>query len=467
MMVDSFGSQTLAQVKRKNFFACAALLALGVVGHCGVSGSLDPTPLLALLGWSSTFVLLGAAIGAGWIPAEWSGVCSGLVSLVAATLLIYVTGGPASPYFPMLSALPLVVATFASEVRGSTVLTSLGMMGVVLLLDMLADMPLRQMLLHMSSFGLISGVAIYLAGAYRRTRSAEKAAQQERWVAQQERWVAQQERWVAQQERLAALERLAESERRRVRAERERAEVERLVLVGQLAAGVAHEVNNPLAFVKSNLHYLEQELLSEEGAVDRAELRDVLEETKQGVLRIQQIVADLRRFSREGETGEEGLPEDALHEAKRLASVRLRSLGEVSTDVTPGLPSVRLGQRQLVQVLVNLLLNAADAVEMAVPARRAHILVRAKRVESGVRLEVEDNGPGLSPEVQSRLFEPFFTTKPPGKGTGLGLALCREYVSRVGGTLHAENRCEGGARFVLVLPTVAERTSAPSCSLAS
>jgi signal transduction histidine kinase len=69
-----------------------------------------------------------------------------------------------------------------------------------------------------------------------------------------------------------------------------------------------------------------------------------------------------------------------------------------------------------------------------------------------VRLVVEDNGPGLAPEVLSRLFEPFFTTKPPGKGTGLGLALCQEYVTRSGGTLHAENRPEGGARFVLTLP---------------
>ncbi|HLM43854.1 MAG TPA: HAMP domain-containing sensor histidine kinase, partial [Myxococcaceae bacterium] len=65
---------------------------------------------------------------------------------------------------------------------------------------------------------------------------------------------------------------------------------------------------------------------------------------------------------------------------------------------------------------------------------------------------VEDNGPGIRPEVLDKLFEPFFTTKPPGKGTGLGLALCREYVSRAGGTLHAENRAEGGARFVIEVP---------------
>jgi C4-dicarboxylate-specific signal transduction histidine kinase len=229
--------------------------------------------------------------------------------------------------------------------------------------------------------------------------------------------------------------------------------VDRLVLVGQLAAGVAHEVNNPLAFVKSNLCFLEQELEREDGALNRGELGDVLAETQQGVLRIQQIVTDLRRFSRGGDGSEElGLAEDALHEARRLASVRLREVGEVSLECPPGLPPVRLGQRHLVQVLLNLLLNAADAVEEALPARRARIVVRARVVEGGVRLEVEDNGPGIRPEVLDKLFEPFFTTKPPGKGTGLGLALCREYVSRAGGTLVAENRAEGGARFVLEVP---------------
>ena len=96
-------------------------------------------------------------------------------------------------------------------------------------------------------------------------------------------------------------------------------------------------------------------------------------------------------------------------------------------------------------------INAGDAVESARPARRARIQVRVQREEGGVRVQVEDNGPGIPEAVLPHLFEPFFTTKPPGKGTGLGLALCREYVARVGGTLQAENH-PGGARFVLLLP---------------
>ncbi|HYO68137.1 MAG TPA: ATP-binding protein, partial [Archangium sp.] len=220
-------------------------------------------------------------------------------------------------------------------------------------------------------------------------------------------------------------------------------------------------VNNPLAFVKSNLGFLDRELRHEGGPLDVGELRDVIAETQDGVLRIQQIVMDLRRFSREIDQGDAGRAEDAIQESRRLASVRLRGLGDVTLEIGAGLPPVRLGQRHLVQVLLNLLVNAADAVEDAEPARRAAITVRARQVEGGVRVEVEDNGPGIPQEVLARLFEPFFTTKPPGKGTGLGLALCREYVSRVEGSLHAENRPEGGARFVLWLPAAGAHVPAP------
>ncbi|WP_306818360.1 sensor histidine kinase [Archangium lipolyticum] len=440
MTADSPELRALLRTKRRNCFVCAALLLVGWVAHGLVSGTFRQEITLTLVGWSAGFGVIGTVFGGGWIPVRWVGALTGFISLVGATALIHLTGGPHSPYFPMLGALPLVVAVTTPDSRVLTVLTLGGVMAMVVALDLMAGIAPREMMLQVSGFGMIGTVALFGVQSYQRMRDAEKAAQQQM---------------------LVALEQLAESERLRRRAEAERAEVERLVLVGQLAAGVAHEVNNPLAFVKSNLCFIQQELMDEDGPLDRAELRDVLAETQDGVLRIQQIVRDLRRFSREGNGGEaEGRPEEAIQEAQRLASVRLRSLGEVVLEIPPELPGVRLGQRQLVQVLVNLLLNAADAVEVAVPARRAHILMKARQVESGVRLEVEDNGPGLAPEVLPRVFEPFFTTKQPGDGTGLGLALCREYVSRVGGSLVAENRSEGGARFVLVLPAVPRSTPA-------
>ncbi|MFY0575951.1 sensor histidine kinase [Cystobacter fuscus] len=141
-------------------------------------------------------------------------------------------------------------------------------------------------------------------------------------------------------------------------------------------------------------------------------------------------------------------------------SVRLGGRGEVCLSFAAELPRVGLGHRHLVQVMLNLLINAVDAVESAQPSRQARIAVGARWLEGVVRLDVEDNGPGISPEVLPRLFDPFFTTKPPGKGTGLGLALCREYVMRSGGSLFAENRAQGGARFVLLLPVAREYPSA-------
>jgi len=450
MTADSSGLQALRRVKRKNYFVCAALLLGGFIAHGLTSRAFEPALALAYGGWIASFTGIGVAVGAGWISARSTGLWAGPVSLVAATALIHLTGGPLSPWFPMLAAVPFAIAIFTPDTRVPTVVACVGTLGAVVVLDVLAGLPPREPLTHVLSFGLIGAIAIAGSHTYRRMSEAEK--------------VAQQERLVAQQERLAVLEQLAESERLRLRVERERAEVDRLVLVGQLAAGVAHEVNNPLAFVKSNLNFLERELRTEGGPVDVVELRDVVAETQDGVMRIQQIVMDLRRFSREIDEGEEGRAEDAIHEAKRLASVRLRGLGDLSLEIDPGLPRVRLGQRHLVQVLLNLLVNAADAVEDAEPARRAAIAVRARQVEGGVRLEVEDNGPGIPEEVLKRLFEPFFTTKPPGKGTGLGLALCREYVSRVDGSLHAENRPEGGARFVLWLPAAAVREIASAAA---
>lgn len=116
-------------------------------------------------------------------------------------------------------------------------------------------------------------------------------------------------------------------------------------------------------------------------------------------------------------------------------------------DVEDDLPPVTLSDEQLVQVLLNLLLNAADAV----PAHGGRIDVRAKRSDLGVRVEVEDNGSGIAPEIRDRLFEPFTTTKEVGKGTGLGLAVCRGLLEGAGGSISAEDGAVG-ARFVFTLP---------------
>jgi C4-dicarboxylate-specific signal transduction histidine kinase len=251
---------------------------------------------------------------------------------------------------------------------------------------------------------------------------------------------------------------LAESERRRSQSER-------LALVGRLAAGVAHEVNNPLSYVKANLQWLQGELaLRGEGGEDvapDAELAQVFLETIGGTDRIAQIVNDLRSFARDSPAQLEEVPVKlAVEEALRLASMRLQHLPvQLSLPDAPE-PLLLLGQqRHLVQVLVNLLVNAAEALE-GVSAARIEVKVTAE--PSWVELRVEDNGPGLSEEQAARLFEPFFTTKPVGKGTGLGLALSREYVVRAGGSLEARPRPGGGAVFQVRWPrSVPPRPASP------
>jgi two-component system, NtrC family, sensor kinase len=247
-------------------------------------------------------------------------------------------------------------------------------------------------------------------------------------------WLSEVE---AQRAHGEALERLAESERRRARAER-------LALVGRLAAGVAHEINNPLSFVKSNVQFLQREPSAEERA-------DALRESLEGIERIAQIVGDLRSLARDAPEDERPFPPaSALEEAWRLASVRLRSV-RVQRDEAGDLPPVRGSRRLLVQALVNLLANAAEAAEgMPDPGRR-WVALRAAPERGGVAITVEDGGPGLSEEALRHLFEPFFSTKGT-RGTGLGLALVREHAARCGGTVEGANRPGAGAAFTLWLP---------------
>ena len=253
----------------------------------------------------------------------------------------------------------------------------------------------------------------------------------------------------AEEQQQAAQEALVESQSRVLQAER-------LAQVGRLAAGVAHEVNNPLAFIQSNLRFLLEEYERPGSQVDQAEHADALRDTLQGVERIHQIVKDLTVLSRTGEQVGEVKPcelRPVIDTSVRLASVRLKSVVKVAVEVPLGVPVVRADERRLGQVLLNLLLNAADAIEEGkVPG--GQVAVKVEQGGARVGLVVEDNGPGIKPEHLKQLFTPFFTTKAPGKGTGLGLALSRQYVEAFGGTLRAENRPEGGARFIVELPLV-------------
>lgn len=238
-----------------------------------------------------------------------------------------------------------------------------------------------------------------------------------------------------------ATERLKEAQARLVRSER-------LASVGRLSAGLAHEIGNPI----SALMGLQDLVLA--GGLSPEEERDFMQRMRRETERIHRILRDLLQFARpagtspvEGEQ-EPGDVETALRDTAALVAPQ-RSLKDVSLklDLEPHLPSVKLGHEQLMQVALNLVLNAADAVGPG-----GNIRVSASHSEGGVRVVVEDDGPGVDARVQSQLFEPFVTTKEVGKGTGLGLAVCRGLVEAAGGTITLDTDYTAGARFVVELP---------------
>jgi two-component system NtrC family sensor kinase len=224
---------------------------------------------------------------------------------------------------------------------------------------------------------------------------------------------------------------------------------ERLASVGRLAAGLAHEVGNPIAAILGM-----QDLLLD-GGLDAAEQRDFIGRMKKETERINAILRDLLDFARPGrvatvQAAEPGNVETAIYDTATLLGPQ-QSMRDVdlAVDVHPDLPLVMLSREQLVQVLLNLLLNAADACQ-----RGGHVAVRAVHSDLGVRIAVEDDGPGVATQVRGSLFEPFVTTKEVGKGTGLGLAVCRGLVEAVGGSIALDRAYGNGARFVIDLPRV-------------
>jgi len=242
---------------------------------------------------------------------------------------------------------------------------------------------------------------------------------------------------------------------------------DRMAGVGTLAAGVAHEINNPLAYVISNhqfvLETLEPLLEGAQGEtvavpVTTLEgLAEALRDASEGTARVRHIVRDLKTFSRGEEETTRALDvrpvlESALsvclNEVRHRARVR-RELGEVAYVVAN---EARLGQ-----VFLNLLVNAAQAIPDG-QVERHEIALRTFEDEKGrVVVEVSDTGSGIAPEHLARIFDPFFTTKPVGVGTGLGLSICHGIVSGLGGEIQVESQVGKGTRVRVVLPAEAQQ----------
>jgi CheY-like chemotaxis protein len=232
---------------------------------------------------------------------------------------------------------------------------------------------------------------------------------------------------------------------------------ERMSSLGTLAAGIAHEINNPLSFVLANVRFASDGLRELHGVP--GELHAALGDAAEGARRVQEIVRDLKTFARGEPRG--GTTEDlgaVVRSAITLAQNEIKYRARLRLDL-PALPPASGAPHRLGQVFLNLLVNSAQAL----PEGRVdehEISVRAGTTRDRIWIEVADDGAGVPPELRQQIFDPFFTTKPAGVGTGLGLSICHAIVTDAGGTL-ALVPSERGAVFRVELPVARPAAATP------
>ncbi len=299
-------------------------------------------------------------------------------------------------------------------------------------------------------------------------------------------------------EQNVTLQELAESEHQAheaLKAAQSRmVETEKLASLGQLVAGVAHEINNPLAFVSNNVAVLERDLLdlvalvglyrrvrdpsdperaSVEGQIAQLSeqldldyclenLPRIIERTREGLRRIERIVKDLRLFARvdEGEWNEVDL-NPGIESSVNMVQGYARKHGVKVVMELGALPPVRCRAARLHQVVVNLLMNAIDAC-----ANEGTVTIRTQSdpERAGIAFEVADTGCGIDPAIRERIFDPFFTTKPIGEGTGLGLSISYGIVQEHDGTIEVQSTPGSGSCFTVRIPSQPKRPGAGQAS---
>ncbi|MAQ14712.1 MAG: hypothetical protein CMN30_07935 [Sandaracinus sp.] len=235
------------------------------------------------------------------------------------------------------------------------------------------------------------------------------------------------------------------------------AQSEKMASIGTLAAGVAHEINNPLSYIQANAHQLAEEFSHLAGVSPSARLREMAEmidDIRSGTERIGKIVKGLKAFSRSSEARVEivELPR-VVDVAIRLCATELRHKARLTVEADPATPLVRADESQLAQVVINLVVNAAHAFpDGTVDSNEVIIRTGRDTDRAFAFLEVRDNGSGMSEEILSKAFAPFFTTKPQGIGTGLGLSISHGIVRSFGGDIEARSKVGKGTVMRIILP---------------
>jgi signal transduction histidine kinase len=237
-------------------------------------------------------------------------------------------------------------------------------------------------------------------------------------------------------------------------------EADKLESIGRIAAGVAHEVKNPLMTITVAADYLAEIIppIEPDGVAVLQNLRSAIE-------RANRVISELLEFARPGALSLQ--PEDFHAVAERaLGFVKFEIAREhltVVRDWCEPSPELLLDRNKMEQVLVNVLLNAIQAMPQG-----GKLSLRTSANAAGFTAKIDDTGLGVSATHQAKLFEPFFTTKPVGQGTGLGLSVARQIIQLHGGTLHLANRPEGGARVTIQIPIITRnKSSKPNASLST
>jgi signal transduction histidine kinase len=243
-------------------------------------------------------------------------------------------------------------------------------------------------------------------------------------------------------------------ERKRMEVEKRRLEqkaqiASRLATVGQLAFGIAHEIDNPLTSVIGFTELLQQEDIPEYIENDVKIIHD-------GAQRVASIVNRLRTFARyyQLERTYLNINETVTATLDLLAHQLELSNIKVTTQLTPDLPMIIANDNQLKQVFLNIILNAQ--IEMKSAHKKGALLIKTEMIDNSIRIYFEDDGPGISKENLEKIFDPFFTTREVGEGAGLGLSVCYGIVTEHGGRIYAHSELGKGATFIVELPLVTE-----------
>ncbi len=223
---------------------------------------------------------------------------------------------------------------------------------------------------------------------------------------------------------------------------------ERMASVGTLAAGVGHEINNPLTYIMLNLELLDRELQHDQPRLER--MRTMVDQTRYGTERVRSVVRDLQALTRAHEDRVTPIdPATILTRCLEIAHHQIKHRAQVIRDLHP-VPAVLGNEGRMVQLFLNLIINAAQAIPEGDVARNTIRVSTTTDAAGRAIIEIADTGSGIAPEHVSRIFDPFFTTKAVGEGTGLGLAICRTIVVSMGGEIEVDTA--PGTTFRVRLP---------------